>query len=71
MNKQSRPDTKVKQHHTLVEFKAGYNNGSCCPFYRACSVVVIVLRSALVPKVLGSNLAFSTKLVTCLFMLVE
>ncbi len=28
-------------------------------------------RSALVPKVLGSNLAFSTKHVTCLFMLVE
>ncbi len=24
MNKRSSPDTKVKQHHTLVEFKAGY-----------------------------------------------
>ncbi len=35
MNKRSSLDTKVKQQHTLVEFrvKAGYSNGSCCPFY--------------------------------------
>ena len=31
MNKRSSPDAKVKQQHTLVEFKAGYSNGSCCP----------------------------------------
>jgi hypothetical protein len=36
---------------------------------RACSAVVIALR--LVPKVLGSNPAFSTKHGTCLFIVVE
>jgi hypothetical protein len=35
MNKRSSLDTEVKQQHMLVEFKAGYSNGSCCPFYSA------------------------------------
>ncbi len=34
MNKRSSLDAKVKQQYTLVEFKAGYSNGSCCPFIR-------------------------------------
>jgi hypothetical protein len=33
LNKQSSLDTEVKQQPTLVEFKAGYSNGSCFPFY--------------------------------------
>jgi hypothetical protein len=42
---------------------------SCFGQNRACSAVVIALR--LVPKVLGSNPAFSTKHDTCLFIVVE
>ncbi len=35
VNKLSSPDAKVKQQHALVEFKAGYSNGSCCSFSSA------------------------------------
>ncbi len=55
-------------YHRFAYFKC------TCESHRACSAVVIALRfgyQGLVTKVLGSNPAFSTKHVTCHFMVVE